>query len=107
MRQSKGPRQIWAPGGHQLQQKRKGKIVPGLPLVPQGHCQRIRRERINNNNLRSLLQRRYQILQNLDAVLVRPVVEDSAEEIYLCTLNGLRREEVVRHESESVGQIGW
>lgn len=39
------------------------------------------------------LQHRHQVLQYLDAVLIRPVMKDGAEEVYIC-LNWLRLEEV-------------
>lgn len=39
------------------------------------------------------LQYRHQILQYLDAVLIRPIMEDGPEEVYI-RLNGLRFKEV-------------
>ena len=58
---------------------------------------RLRDTNIIDQNLGSVFQRGSQSLQDLDAVLVRPVVQDPAVQIQICALDGLWREEIVRH----------
>lgn len=44
--------------------------------------------------------------QDLDGILIRPVVKDSAEEIDISFDDGLLRQEVVGHELDAAGQVG-
>ena len=34
-------------------------------------------------------------------------MQDPSEEVHICAMNGLRCEEVVRHELDSIGYLGW
>jgi hypothetical protein len=45
-----------------------------------------------------LLQSRYESLENLDAVFIRPVMQNPTKEIYVSTVYGLFLEKVMRHE---------
>jgi hypothetical protein len=45
------------------------------------------------------------VSQDLDTVLVRPVVEDRSEEVHVCILDGLWREKVMVHVRDPLFEL--
>lgn len=75
--------------------------VPDQLILKRAHAPRLRRRPIINHHPRALLQRRDQISQDLDAVQIRPIVKDVAEEIDIGALDGLGLEEIMRRELDA------
>ena len=56
--------------------------------------------------MRSMSQRRYLVPQDLDAVTIRPVVENGTEEIDFGSLERLLFQKAIGHERHPVFQYG-
>lgn len=67
----------------------------------------LRDEELIDDNFRAVLHGRQQFPQDLDAVAIRPVVQYEAEEVDVRILDRLFREEIMRHERDTVFQILW
>ena len=84
----------------------KGKDVPNLPFLHRRHGPLLRDQIIIHHHPGAHLQRRDRRPQDPHHVRVRPVVEDVAEQIHVRARDGLREEEVVRHEGDAVPEVG-
>lgn len=76
------------------------------PLLVPSRRPGLGHDKVRHEDPRPGLQRRDQRPQQLQAVLVRPVVEDPAEVVDVGAVHGLVLEEVVGHEGDAVGQRG-
>jgi hypothetical protein len=84
----------------------RGPNIPQAVFLPPGEDARLRQYIIVQDNLGARFERGDQPSEDLDAVLVGPVVQDPAEEVDVCPLDGLVfGKEVVRHESDAVCHI--
>ncbi len=70
-------------------------------------CQGIPGVRIVDEDLRTLLKRGDKILQDANAILIRPVVEDGAKVLRIRAFDGLGREEIVSHERHPILKVNW
>lgn len=75
--------------------------LPHLFLNTIWHCVRLREHKVTDQNFGAILQRGNEVLEDLDALLVRPVMQDEAKEVGIRTLDRLRFEEVVFHKLHS------
>ena len=76
--------------------------VPNLFLDPVGHGVGFREDEVADEDFGAVFQGGDEVPEDLDALPVRPVVEDEAEEVGVCALDGLWVEEIVSHEFDSV-----
>ena len=72
--------------------------LPHLLLDPVGDRVGLREHEVADEDPGAVLERGDEVLEDLDALAVRPVVQDEAEEVGVRALDGLRLEEVVRHK---------
>ena len=72
--------------------------LPHLLLDPVGDRVGLREHEVADEDPGAVLERGDEVLEDLDALAVRPVVQDEAEEVGVRAPDGLRLEEVVCHE---------
>ena len=79
--------------------------LPYRLFLANGYCTRQRNDHFTRDYPSSILERWYQTLQDLDAVLVGPVVKDPSKKVYIRSLDRLLNEEIVHHELHSALQL--
>ena len=81
--------------------------LPHLFLDTIRHRVGLREHKVTDENFGAMLQRGDEVLDDLDALLVRPVTQDEAKAVGIRTLDRLWREEIVFHKLHSTVIFLW